>query len=449
MSELVLRGVPRALSRDGWWLSEALDAGPPAPPQGSGGLRAAGFLPDALTLLALLLLADQLFYGHRTGVSLALFALPLALCVWGLAGKSDARQTARHAAWLAVALLPVVVHVQALSVLFYAGGLILLALRVTIGPDCGAAMLGRALARFATWAPLSAARDLGRGAQALRRDARFGGIGAGMLRAWGLPLSLGAVFVALMAASNPVVEAWADQLWLLGLDPVAFVQRGLFWVFVGLLIWPLLRAPDHRDRLTRPFAARSAPRAPALLGFGLNPASIANSLGLFNLIFAVQTLLDLTYLWGDATLPAGMSHAEYAHRGAYPLMVTALLAGGFSLLSRPFVADRPRLRLLLGILIAQNVLLVISAIYRLDLYVESYGLTYLRVRAAIWMALVAAGLALTAVQLWRRLSNAWLLRWNALLLACVLYACCFVNFAEVIARQNLTRYESAVSDSAA
>ena len=47
----------------------------------------------------------------------------------------------------------------------------------------------------------------------------------------------------------------------------------------------------------------------------------------------MQTGLDLAYLWGGLALPDGMSHAEYAHRGAYPLVVTALLAAGFVLIA--------------------------------------------------------------------------------------------------------------------
>ena len=49
---------------------------------------------------------------------------------------------------------------------------------------------------------------------------------------------------------------------------------------------------------------------------------MSRSLILFNALFALQTVLDLTYLWGGASLPDGMSHAEYAHRGAYPLIAT-------------------------------------------------------------------------------------------------------------------------------
>ena len=83
-------------------------------------------------------------------------------------------------------------------------------------------------------------------------------------------------------------------------------------------------------------------------------AAILRSLIVFNLMFAVQTMLDAAYLWGGVALPDGMSYASYAHRGAYPLIVTALLAAGFVLVAmRPgsaTSADRadPRAGLSLG-----------------------------------------------------------------------------------------------------
>ena len=52
---------------------------------------------------------------------------------------------------------------------------------------------------------------------------------------------------------------------------------------------------------------------------------------MFNALFAVQTVLDLAYLWGGVRLPDGMTYADYAHRGAYPLIATALLAAAFVL----------------------------------------------------------------------------------------------------------------------
>ncbi len=97
-----------------------------------------------------------------------------------------------------------------------------------------------------------------------------------------------------------------------------------------------------------------------------------------------------------------MTYAAYAHRGAYPLIVTALLAAGFVLAAlRPgsATANDPLIRRLVYAWVAQNIVLVISSILRLDLYVGIYSLTYWRIAAFVWMGLVAAGLALIIVRI--------------------------------------------------
>jgi hypothetical protein len=167
---------------------------------------------------------------------------------------------------------------------------------------------------------------------------------------------------------------------------------------------------------------------------------MARSLILFNALFALQTGLDVTYLWGGASLPHGMSHAEYAHRGAYPLMVTALLAAGFVLVAmRPNgPADQSRLiRPLVLLWTGQNILLVVSSIFRLDLYVAAFSLTYWRLAAFIWMGLVAAGLLLILIQIVLQKPISWLVTANAATLALVLYGCCFINAPFVVASYNI------------
>ena len=90
--------------------------------------------------------------------------------------------------------------------------------------------------------------------------------------------------------------------------------------------------------------------------------AILRSLIVFNLMFAVQTVLDAAYLWGGVALPDGMSYASYAHRGAYPLIVTALMAGAFVLVAMR--RDGPAensiwIRRLVYLWIGQNVMLVV------------------------------------------------------------------------------------------
>jgi hypothetical protein len=133
-----------------------------------------------------------------------------------------------------------------------------------------------------------------------------------------------------------------------------------------------------------------------------------------------------------------MTYPSWAHRGAYPFVATAFLAGLFALISRPYTEGKPILRWMLGLWLGQNMLVMVSALYRLDLNIGAYRLPYLRLRAGIWMVIVALGLALTASQVWQRLSDIWLLQRISVMVLTLLYACAFVKFADVIARCNLS-----------
>ena len=95
---------------------------------------------------------------------------------------------------------------------------------------------------------------------------------------------------------------------------------------------------------------------------GISRASVTLSLIAFNALFALHNALDAAYLSGFAQLPTGITLAEYAHRGAYPLIVTALLAALFVLVTlRPgsSTAAAPLVRRLVTLWIAQNLVLVL------------------------------------------------------------------------------------------
>ncbi|WP_428545619.1 DUF4153 domain-containing protein [Profundibacter sp.] len=430
MRGYLMRGVPASVRMDAWWMSgEAPEVPPVDKPQ--GGLETVRRAPVRLVLLlALILLADWLFWGYGVGVSLVLFGVALAAALWLAAGRRDWRRRDTLAALVfGVGLLPVLDYMQGLSVLFYIGSLTGFAIWVALNGQGRMADLLQAGARFWLLAPVQVLRDAGAGGQALVRGQDM----RGLLRAWGLPMVAGAVFLSLFAAGNPVFENLLLRIPDFGVDE----GRLLFWGLIAALVWPFLVLHKMRQRMRVPFPLPVTSRLsiPALF----NPQSVVNSLVLFNLMFALQTGLDAVYLWGHAELPSGVSPAAFAHRGAYPLVLTALLAGLFAMVSRPYVQDRRGVRALLLLWLGQNVALMAGAVLRLDLYVEAYGLTYLRVAAFIWMGMVAAGLALIGWQVLRGAGNGWMLVRMAGLLVVVLYLCSFVNFADMIARFNLSR----------
>ena len=258
------------------------------------------------------------------------------------------------------------------------------------------------------------------------------------LKNWVLPLGLSLVFVILFAGANSILIHWLDLInwnWIVDLFTL---ERTLLWSLVIILCWPLLQ-PKFRLKRVTPQEGNFRD-VKALIHFLFSRESILYSLILFNLLFSVQTYMDLIYLWGGTALPDAMSYAEYAHRGAYPLIATALLAGAFVLVAlRPGseTEGMPSIRYLVYFWIGQNVFLVISSIWRTALYIEEYSLTYLRLAALIWMGLVALGLVLLVLRiLWTR-SNIWLINLNGVTLLTVLMMCTFISLGSVIAQFNV------------
>ncbi len=380
-----------------------------------------------ITLGLIMFLADVLLWQVMPGISVAVFFIAVAV---GIQIFLD--RPADWSTWglFLICLLPVVDLVQFLSLLFALAGIALFcALQVT-NTSGGAGPVIKAALRLPVYGIAQNVQDTNVVLKN-RNSIHVGGLAAA--KDWIVPLALGGTFVLLFAAANPVLEGIIVDLVPENGLVLPEIERLLFWALIAFMAWPLLRLSVFAVRLTAERRER-AERKPLIL----NAASVLRSLIIFNALFAMQTSFDLAYLSGGVSLPEGISYAEYAHRGAYPLLFTALLAGGFAVLAQPFLAGQKVLRLLLLAWVVQTVLLVISSILRLDLYVDVYGLTRLRFAAFIWMGLVACGLSLMVWQIAKGFPVRWLFGWSGLMGATVLFACSLISVDDRIARHNLT-----------
>jgi hypothetical protein len=390
-----------------------------------------------LGILALLVIVgDILLWRHEPGIGLFIFLGCLIAGV--LALHPQKLREGRTVVLFLVALLgtaPFVEDASMWALLTAGGGLTILALGIS-----------NQLPRFEDWAcaftrfgVLAPVRLIGDSFRILGEGGRQR-LGGRFLRAttvWLVPISFAGVFVVLFSAANPVVEMGLrairlDQLLEL-LNPVRF----FIWGFVAMAAWPFLMPKLLNWVPALQMQGPVLPRAESLL-FGGD--AIRNSLIVFNAMFAVQTLMDLLFLWGGVRLPEGMSHAEYAHRGAYPLIVTAILAGTFVLaaMRRNGPGETsPLIRNLVYLWIAQNIWLVISSLLRLKLYVEEFHLSEMRVAAGVWMILVAIGLALIVAHIALRKSNKWLVMANLAALSVTFWVAAAVDVRSSIAFYNV------------
>ena len=401
-------------------------------------------LPLGAALILAILAADAFAYDAAIGLGFALYLCALA----ALAGLSAPEPVSRErwssgTAMQLAAVLPLVLQSNVLTIAIALVGTLAVALwlRGTIARGWGSA-----LAEVAVQTVIAPVRFVPLVAHVVRTTAATSPRANPLV--WIVPVGLAAVFVALFADANPIIARVLDAIDVAAFLTWLFSDRLWAWIGFAVLSAPFLHP-----------AVRQSPRLKMLLGAFtmLRPVLddetrlrrrwseagfAARCLLLFNAVFAVQTASDLLYLHAGFGLPDGMSYAAYAHRGAYPLLATAVLAGLFVVwTTRPDgpASTSPLVTRLVLVWIAQNVLLLLSSVMRLDLYVDSMGLTYWRVAAFIWMGLTGAGFLLVLVRGFRGYSLGWLVSANALVLAGTLYAASLVDWADVIARSQLSR----------
>lgn len=437
-SEFSVRGVPASLKQDGWWLvGDSPEAEPNTtykPHSQSGWTAHAGKIrPTLLALVILVALADWLFWTYAPGLSLPLFSGALFLAALWIRRP---RRTQNGAALILVLTsLPAIEHFQALSLAFQLLGLISAVAWLHLPDGALFPAVPKAALHLLRALPLSGLQSL---IASLRQQGPRKPTTSTLkhhMRNWAFPTGGALILVTLLLEANPVLEHQLADLFDFDLDLAALLRRALFWCGTALLIWPFLIEPAPL-----PSKSTATDQAPGRrkLTLGLNPGSVLRALLVFNLILLAQSAMDLSILFAGAELPKGMTLASYAHRGAYPLLATAMLAGAFALAARPYLNSHSSLKPLMMLWLGQNALLGLTSLLRLDLYVESFGLTYLRTYAMIWIGLVVAGLLLTAWQILKARSNPWLLQRCAALGLGTLYLCSFVNFASLIAHQNLS-----------
>lgn len=122
-------------------------------------------------------------------------------------------------------------------------------------------------------------------------------------------------------------------------------------------------------------------------------------LGFVLAVYAAFCAVQFVYLFAGAGLPNGLTYSEYAREGFWQLVV---VSGVNLLMFGIFLRYAPRTRwfnVMLASLLAATALLLVSAMLRLGLYIGAYGLTWLRLLSAWFIAYLAVTLVLCGVRM--------------------------------------------------
>jgi len=260
------------------------------------------------------------------------------------------------------------------------------------------------------------------------------------LRGLALALPILIVLYLLLSGADPTLAAWRDALteWLRRLT---FLPRTLFFgVLLTLMTGAYGLAMRGAGAASPGMPQRAASRP-------LGPLERLIVLGSVAALFGLFFVLQLANLFGDiaARSGSGVTFAESVHRGFGELTVAAALCLVLivALDARaPRGVREPWIRAAGLIVIAEALLLLVSAYERVLAYETAYGYTVQRLFVQVYEGVIGVVLVLLAYEVWRGVDRARLLRSSALSAVVALTALIWLNPLATVVRANLIRYQS-------
>ncbi len=204
-----------------------------------------------------------------------------------------------------------------------------------------------------------------------------------------------AVVLSLLAGADQVFEAllgdvgrfFSQTLWR-GRFLWRWIKIAVFGLMLFSFLYSLARPNPEREKAPRGEAA-SLPCLPYIAG-----------LAAFDLIYAVFAVIQFVFLFGGAETAAMQGgYAQYARQGFFQLAAVA----GINLCAAlacaaPSGKGKKAVNALVYVLIGLTAVILVSALYRMCLYIGVYGLSLLRCGTLLIMAWIAVALAAVTVR---------------------------------------------------
>jgi hypothetical protein len=224
------------------------------------------------------------------------------------------------------------------------------------------------------WTAITAGRE---------RSRQVVAVSTGLLIA--LPLLI--VFGGLLASADAVFQSLIKNLFNWNVDQLlshGFTIGVWSWLVAGFL---------RQTFLTKD----SAPSSTSAASISLGAIEIGTALGALNLLFFVFVLVQFRYFFGGAEAirtTIDLTYAEYARRGFFELVQVAALALPTLLLAHHLLKKDQRsgvrsFNVLAAITIGLLFIIMLSAVLRMKLYTDEFGLTELRLYTTAFMGWLA------------------------------------------------------------
>jgi hypothetical protein len=217
---------------------------------------------------------------------------------------------------------------------------------------------------------------------------------------WGVVIAIPAliVFGALFGEADPNFKKWFIDTLYIDFEWVGqHVILTLVFAAFAAIAWVLYLEGTPRTRTPRE-------ENPEPITWGSIEINVA--LGLISALFLCFVAIQLPHFFGGhehVQTEANLTYAGYARQGFFELTTVAalsfaLLIGSATLIQGATPKARVAYKMVSGVLIACVGVIIASALHRLSLYIDTYGVTSARLYAAwfiAWLAIAFAWLYIT------------------------------------------------------
>jgi len=207
-------------------------------------------------------------------------------------------------------------------------------------------------------------------------------------------------------------------------------------VYAICFLWSLLKAFDER---------KDSVYSKIKWKLFLDPVVLLTILILINAIYTVFSFVQFTYLFGGSSyiLPSSFTFAEYARRGFIELIIVTIINFVILIFGITFVKKDSKkifttLKAFLTLLVVFTFILLISAFYRMLIYEQAYGFTYLRIFVQAFMVMLFFLFIINIIYIWYHKLP--IVKSYFIISLAIYIIMNFANVDIIIAKNNINRF---------
>lgn len=175
------------------------------------------------------------------------------------------------------------------------------------------------------------------------------------------------------------------------------------------------------------------------------PVTILTIIFMINVVYLLFSIVQFSYLYGGSSnfLPQKFTYSEYARKGFFELVAVTLINFTILLSSMKFIKrDNKKINsianVFLTLLVAFTFNMLFSAHYKMSLYEQTYGFTYLRIFVHLFMLMLFMLFVGALIGIWNRKMP---LNKVLIVISLSMYVLVnYINVDKIIAEKNIDIY---------